>query len=163
MKKIDKSWTIEKGEVLQSLEVNPENGLNQEEVDLRLEEFGLNNLKEEKQINFFKVLIHEIFEPMILLLFTVGILYTIFGVFTEYGEWFDGIVIFVIITILVLVEISNEYRAKKSIASLQKMATPETTVLRERKYKEVAPRKIVPGDISKDWNGNGTWKNCGIS
>jgi Ca2+-transporting ATPase len=147
MKEIDKAWTKEKKEIIESLDVNPEEGLKQEKVDSRLSTYGLNNLKKEQEVSFFKVLVHEIFEPMILLLFAVGILYTIFGILTPYGEWFDGIVIFIIITILVFVEIYNEYRAKKTIASLQKMATPETTVLREGVYKEIDPKKVVPGDI----------------
>jgi len=146
MKKIENAWTVNKEDVLKSLEVDQDDGLTEEEVSSRLETFGDNNLKEEYDVSFFKVLLHEIFEPMILLLFAVGIVYTLFGIFFE-SDPFDGITIFIIIAILVFVEIYNEYRAKKTVASLQKMATPETTVLREGNYKEIDPRKVVPGDI----------------
>ncbi|TXT58757.1 MAG: hypothetical protein BAJALOKI2v1_310045, partial [Promethearchaeota archaeon] len=115
MKLIEKPWTRSKQEVLDTLSVNPEHGLSETKAKKRLEEIGENKLEEEEKVSFLKVLAHEIVEPMILLLFAVGILYTIVG-----ESPFDGITIFVIIFILVFVEIYNEYRAKKTIQSLKK-------------------------------------------
>jgi len=134
-------------EVSEELKVDSSQGLSQEDFINRIKEYGLNKLSEERKVSFLEVLLHEIFEPMILLLFGVGILYTIFGILFEQGDIFDGITIFVIIAILVFVEIYNEYRAKKTIESLKKMAVPEATVMREGQIKELKPENIVPGDI----------------
>ncbi len=78
---------------------------------------------------------------MILLLFFVGILYSIFG------NLFDAITIFVIITILVLVEVFNEYRAKKTIESLKDLSKPDSLVLRDGQYLQIKSEILVPGDI----------------
>ncbi|MBD3196600.1 MAG: HAD-IC family P-type ATPase [Candidatus Lokiarchaeota archaeon] len=140
-KLINKAWTKDKQEILDKLESNPDRGLFDEVAEDRLEKYGENKLQEDKKITFIGVLLHEIAEPMILLLLAVGVIYSIFG---ELG---DAITIFVIISILVFVEIYNEYRAKKKIESLKELAIPEVTILRENRIIDIAPEQLVPGDI----------------
>jgi Ca2+-transporting ATPase len=147
MSKINQAWTKSKKEILETLEVNPLKGLTEEEAKKRLEKYGPNKLEEERKVSFLKVLLHEIFEPMILLLFGVGIVYTLFGIFFETGDIYDAITIFVIIAILVFVEIYNEYNAKKKIASLKKLAEPEIDVLRDNTITTIKTEKLVPGDV----------------
>ncbi|HEY0088804.1 MAG TPA: HAD-IC family P-type ATPase, partial [Candidatus Lokiarchaeia archaeon] len=64
-----------------------------------------------------------------------------------FGNIGDAITIFAIITVLVFVEIFNEYRAKKTIASLKQLAELTTPVIREGTYQEIKPIDLVPGDI----------------
>ncbi len=78
---------------------------------------------------------------MILLLLVVGVFYTI------WGKLEDSLTIFVIIILLVLAEVWNEYRAKKAIASLSMMAAPSTRVQRDGQVKEINTEEVVPGDI----------------
>jgi Ca2+-transporting ATPase len=59
----------------------------------------------------------------------------------------DAITIFGVIFVLVLVEIWNEYRAKKSISALSALAVPKTRVVRDGRIVEVESEKIVPGDL----------------
>jgi Ca2+-transporting ATPase len=98
-------------------------------------------LVEEREIRFLAILREEITEPMILLLIAVGVLYSIWGTLA------DSLTIITIVTILVLVEVWNEYRAKRSIAALKKLASPTTTVLRNGQPVEVQTTQLVPGDI----------------
>lgn len=84
---------------------------------------------------------HEVVEPMILLLLVVGFFYSI------WGEFRDAITIFAIICALVFVEVYNEFRAKKAIASLEKITAPKTKVIRDGKISEIDSENIVPGDI----------------
>jgi Ca2+-transporting ATPase len=128
-------------EVIQSSGVNPETGLTDQEAAERLEKYGANRLVVEQEIRFSAILKEEITEPMILLLLVVGVLYSIFGTLT------DALTIIVIIIILVLAEVWNEYRAKRSIASLRKLAPPTTLVLRNGQPREVQTAFIVPSDI----------------
>jgi Ca2+-transporting ATPase len=146
MSETKKSYTKTIEEISQELEVDPSQGLSEEDYQNRLEKYGENKLQEKREVSFLKVLLHEIFEPMILLLFGVGIVYTIFGLVLE-GDPFDGITIFVIIAILVFVEIYNEYRAKKTIESLKELAVPDATVLRDGKIQDIKPENLVLGDI----------------
>jgi len=55
--------------------------------------------------------------------------------------------IFVVITLLVLAEVFNEFRAKKAISSLEKMAALKTKVLRDSQITLINSEEIVPGDI----------------
>jgi Ca2+-transporting ATPase len=128
-------------ELIQSSGVNPETGLTDHEAAQRLASYGRNWLVEETQIRFLAILKEEITEPMILLLIAVGVFYSLLGSIT------DALTIIVIIIILVLVEVLNEYRAKRSIASLRKLAPPTALVLRNGQPREVQTTFLVPGDV----------------
>jgi Ca2+-transporting ATPase len=128
-------------ELIQSSGVNPETGLTDQEAGQRLATYGRNRLVEETEIRFLAILKEEITEPMILLLIAVGVLYSVLGSLA------DSLTIIAIITILVLVEVWNEYRAKRSIAALKKLAPPTTLVLRNGQPREVQTALLVPGDV----------------
>jgi Ca2+-transporting ATPase len=128
-------------ELIQSSGVNPETGLTDQEAVQRLATYGRNRLVEETEIRFLAILKEEITEPMILLLIAVGVLYSVLGNLT------DALTIIAIITILVLVEVWNEYRAKRSIEALKKLAPPTTLVLRNGQPHEVQTALLVPGDV----------------
>jgi len=128
-------------ELIQSSGVNPETGLTDQEVAQRLATYGRNRLVEETEIRFLAILKEEITEPMILLLIAVGVLYSVLGSLA------DSLTIIAIITVLVLVEVWNEYRAKRSIAALKKLAPPTTLVLRNGQAREVQTAFLVPGDV----------------
>lgn len=128
-------------EIIRSLDVNPETGLADQEVAQRLGKYGVNRLVEEKEIRFLGIFKEEVTEPMILLLIAVGVLYSIWGNLT------DSLTIIAIISVLVIVEVWNEYRAKRSIVALKKLASPTTMVLRNGQPQEVQTALLVPGDI----------------
>ena len=108
---------------------------------MRLNQYGKNSLVEEREIRFLGILREEITEPMILLLIAVGVLYSILGSLT------DALTIIVIIVILVLAEVWNEYRAKRSISALRQLAPPTALVLRNGRPVEVQTAFLVPGDV----------------
>ncbi len=122
---------------------NPETGLTTAEAAGQFAKFGPNRLIEEREIRFLAILREEVTEPMILLLLAIGVLYGI----VNRGNLGDSFTIIAIVTILVLVEVWNEYRAKKSITSLRKLAAPTATVLRNSRLMELQTAFIVPGDI----------------
>lgn len=116
-------------------------GLTSEQAQRNLDKFGKNIIFKKTEIKFFKIARQEIVEPMILLLFIVGIIYSI------WGSTSDAVTIFAVILILVFAEVFNEYRAKKAIASLEKITSPKTRVLRDGKMIEIDSDQIVPDDI----------------
>jgi Ca2+-transporting ATPase len=128
-------------EIIQSLDANPETGLTDQEATQRLSKYGLNRLVEDGEIRFLSIFKEEVTEPMILLLIAVGVLYSVWGNLT------DSLTIIAIISILVIVEVWNEYRAKRSIAALKKLASPTSLVLRNGQTQEVQTALLVPGDI----------------
>ncbi|MCL4430333.1 MAG: cation-transporting P-type ATPase [Chloroflexi bacterium] len=127
--------------VVSALGVNPDKGLSEQDAAARLSRFGKNSLVEEREIRFLGILREEITEPMILLLIAVGVLYSILGSLT------DAATIIIIIILLVLAEVYNEYRAKRSISALRQLAPPIALVLRDGQPVEVQTAFLVPGDI----------------
>jgi len=138
---MSQSHSRELQDIIQSSGVNPETGLTDQEAAQRLTKYGPNRLVEEREIHFLAILKEEITEPMILLLIVVGVLYSILGNLT------DALTIIAIIVVLVLVEVWNEYRAKRSIGALRKLAPPTALVLRNGQPVEVQTAFLVPGDV----------------
>lgn len=133
--------SLELQDVIQSSGVDPAVGLSEEESAQRLKKFGLNRLVEERQVRFLDILREEIVEPMILLLIFVGVVYSVLGKVS------DALTIIAVIIVLVLVEVWNEFRAKRSIASLSSVAPPTCLVLRGGKPRGIPAVNVIPGDI----------------
>ncbi|AFC98988.1 cation-transporting P-type ATPase, HAD superfamily, subfamily IC [Methanocella conradii HZ254] len=118
-----------------------ERGLTEAEARGRLAIHGPNLIVKPREVSFLGIVAEEITEPMILLLLFVGAVYSL------WGKLEDALTIFVVIILLVLAEVWNEYRAKKAIASLAKIAAPVAGVLRDGAIKEVKAEEVVPGDV----------------
>ncbi len=116
-------------------------GLASNEAKERLSQAGPNTLTVEKKEPFWEEFLEELREPMVLLLLFTGVLYAI------WGELSDAITIFVIILTLNTVEVINEQRSKKAIASLRKLSEPSASVQRDGHPQEVPVEQIVPGDL----------------
>jgi Ca2+-transporting ATPase len=128
-------------DAISALGSSAEKGLTGQEVAARLNQYGENRLVQQQEIRFFGILREEITEPMILLLIAVGVLYSLIGSLT------DAATIIVIIVILVLAEVWNEYRAKRSVAALRQLAPLTAQVLRSGQHVDVQTTSLVPGDI----------------
>ncbi|HAF61192.1 MAG TPA: ATPase [Anaerolineaceae bacterium] len=127
--------------VSENIKSNPTQGLAQEDALERQAQVGPNTLSEEKKASFWKEFFEELREPMVLMLLVTGVLYII------WGELAEAITIFVIILTLNTVEVLNEMRSKKAIASLRKLAEPLAAVRRAGNYLEIPVDQVVPGDL----------------
>ena len=119
----------------------PATGLSNIEATNRLRQFGPNVLAKTGKVSFWKIVLTEVTEPMIMLLLFVGFVYSV------WGSLEDGVTIFVIITALVSVEVWNEFRAKKAIDALSKIAVPAVKVWRDGVAAEAPLETVVPGDL----------------
>jgi len=137
---MDKPWAASTKQVLEDVKSTSE-GLTQAEALKRLAASGPNRLVKPREISFWGVFWEEVREPMILLLLFVAVVYGL------WGELRDVITIVIIIIALVFTEILTEYRAKKAIVALRKLAPPSTPVLRDGEVKRVAAQDIASGDI----------------
>lgn len=116
-------------------------GLSTGEARERLGRSGPNRITRPYEITFLGIAKEEITEPMILLLLAVGVFYTILSSLN------DALTLYAIIIALVLVEIANEYRAKKAISSLAALAEPSTRVIRDGEITGIPTEEVVPGDL----------------
>lgn len=143
---MEKYYNISFGDVLQKFEVNPEDGLTEDEVIKRVEKYGLNKLTQKKQKSLLSIFLEQFKSSMVVILLIAAIISGVIGIME--GE---GLVeTFVILAILVLNAIIGtveERKAQTSLEALNNMSTPHSKVLRNGQIEEIESTAIVPGDI----------------
>ncbi len=156
-----KAESLSVSETVDKFETNLENGLSEEEVKKRREEYGLNELKEKEKDSWFKIFISQLKDPMIYVLFAailVTIIVSIYDTvknaqagnkfdFLKVGDWPDVIIILAVIIINACIGTVQEIKATTSLEALKKMSSPETTVIREGKRYKIKSKELVPGDL----------------
>lgn len=128
-------------ELLETYESDQENGLSQEEVESRLEEYGPNELDEQDQKPWYEILWQNLNNIIVYLLFGAMALSFVMG------DYIEAIAIFLAILISVLTGFFVELRAAKSVDALQEMIYTTTRVLRDGKESDIDSDQVVPGDI----------------
>ena len=122
--------------------------INTNEVTLRQSRQGKNELRAKKARTILDMIVEQLTDKMIIILFIASILSFILG------ETLEGIVILVIICINAIVSIIQEKKAADAIAALNKMNAPFATVLRDGDRKRVPVSELVTGDIVYLEDGN---------
>ncbi|MDY3202701.1 MAG: HAD-IC family P-type ATPase, partial [Methanocorpusculum sp.] len=134
-------WTLDVEELKKTYNTDFSAGLSSAEAKKRLGESGSNTITEFKKISFFRILLEELKEPLIVVTLLIGIVYSIWG---QIG---DTITILSLIVFVTVVEVYTEFKAKKSMEALKKLAAPTTWVIRNGKPDEIPAAEVVPGDL----------------
>jgi Ca2+-transporting ATPase len=127
--------------VATALGTDLEGGLSPAAAAERLRRFGRNVLAERRPEPWWEEVLESLREPLQLLLIAVGVLYAVLG---ELG---DAITIFLVIGAVAGIEVFNEARAKRAIASLRDLSAPAATVLRAGQAATIPTADVVPGDV----------------
>lgn len=128
-------------EVIKKHNSDPNRGLTSDEAKQRLEKFGPNVIESSNKKSLAKKIIEQIADPMVILL----VLASIVSAFT--GDTVEAVIIIAIVVINAIMSIIQEGRAEDSVAALQKMSSPEATIIRDGGRKKVKAEELVPGDI----------------
>jgi len=126
---------------LTNLDSDSVRGLSGEEANSRLRTYGPNVIKTGKRITPIRIFLRQFANLLI------GILLIATFISAILGEVLDAIVIIVIVFFAVLLGFLQEFRAEKALESLKKLLSPNCTVLRDGKRKEIPAEELVPGDI----------------
>ncbi|HEX7485675.1 MAG TPA: cation-transporting P-type ATPase, partial [Vicinamibacterales bacterium] len=116
-------------------------GLSQAEADLRLKQYGLNEIAREKHQSVLMRLLSNVKNPLVLLLTALGVLSFLTG------DRRATAVIFVMVLLGVVLRFFQEMRADQAAEKLQAMVSNTATLVRDGKVAEVPLRMLVPGDI----------------
>ena len=137
----ERNWyNLEPDDVIRSLS-SSSHGLNQEEVQKRLAQFGHNELRKKEKISPWKIFLQQ-FKSVLIVILLIAV--ALSGIV---GEVADAILIAVIVAFCSILGFIQEYRAERALEALKKMAAPTATVLRDGKEMEIAASELVPGDI----------------
>ena len=116
------------------------NGLSEEEVQARIEQYGYNELVEEKVNPVLKFLSY--FWGPIPWMIEVAIILS-----ALVGHWADFGIIFALLIVNGVVGFWEEYQAGNAIAALQANLALHARVFRSGKWVQVPARELVPGDV----------------
>jgi len=120
-----------------------EKGLEQKEVEDRLEKFGKNEVARERRISWFERLFDNIKNPLVILLAVLGVISYLTG------DIPGSMVIAVMIILGIVLRYFQEMRADNAAAELKAMVSTTCTVIREGQQSEITLQDLVPGDIVK--------------
>jgi Ca2+-transporting ATPase len=128
-------------ELVSELETHIEHGLTQAEAEARLHNLGPNELEERPRPGFFRMLLDQFNNFLVIILIIAAIVSLLLG------EYIDAIAIIVIVVLNAVVGVVQESKAEQSLAALKKMAAPNAQVIRDGHQTTIPSRELVPGDV----------------
>ena len=139
-------------EVLNNLGVNPDTGLNDEEVKTSREKNGTNSFGEGEKVSLIKRIWDAATEPMLILLIIAAIITVAVNVanFVRGGEYnfIECVGIFVAIALCIVITVVTEGRSAKAFEALNKINEDTLVkVIRNGEAQYVTQGEIVVGDI----------------
>jgi len=140
-------WVLNKNEALKNLN-SSEEGLNEKEVESRLEKYGLNDLPGRRKRKSLDVLASQFKSPLVLILIAVCII----ALFLRVIE--DAFIIIGIVIINAILGFFQEFKSEKTLEKLTKYIRFTAKVIREGQIVEVDTRRLAIGDIVTFENGD---------
>ena len=123
-------------------------GLTAQEAQARLEKFGPNELQEQPRPGFWKMLLDQFNQFLVLILIVSAVVSFLLG------EYLDSGAIMAIVILNAILGVVQESKAEEALAALQKMAAPNAEVLRDGHLLVIPAREVVPGDVVVVETGN---------
>ena len=136
----DRDWSLISPEQAEDLLDSPPGGLGAAEADVRLAEFGQNEIVQSEGRTRAQILIAQ---------FNAVLTYVLIGaalISLVLGDWIEAIAILAIVVLNAVMGYVQESKAEEAMAALQKMAVPEVTVHRAGQVMHMSSEQIVPGD-----------------
>ncbi len=135
-------------EVLQELHSSPSTGLNSQQVEERLEQFGENKLREKKKKSNFQRFLAQFKDVMILILLAAAaISFAIACIEGQPKEFFEPVLILLIVILNAIMGVMQESKAEKALEALKNLSAPHARVIRDGKEDVIDAAQLVPGDI----------------
>ena len=133
--------TLTATETVARLETDADNGLTEQQVQERLQQFGQNKLEERGGRKPWAILWEQLTSVMVLILIAAAVVSALLGKVTE------TVAIAGIVLLFTVLGFAQEYRAERAMAALRKLAIPFVRVIRGGAQQEVTADDLVPGDI----------------
>jgi calcium-translocating P-type ATPase len=116
-------------------------GLDTPEAQLRLVEFGPNEIEGERPTPSWAVLLRQLRSPLIYILIGAT------GVTLALGEFIDSSVIALVLVLNTAIGFIQERRAETAVLALARLSSPQARVLRDKTDVLIPSRDLVPGDV----------------
>lgn len=142
------TYSVELAHVLRELGSDPDDGLTQVQAAHRLVSTGLNVLRAQPPVPRWRKVLAQFQDPLIYLLLA--------AIVVSGGAWWvegaagwpvDAVVIAVIVVLNAVLGYSQEAKAERAVAALQRMTEVHATVRRDGRTVDVPVDEIVPGEL----------------
>ncbi len=141
-------YSEKKETVIENLKSDMKQGLSSEECKIREEKYGKNMLSEKKRKTNLERFFDQFKDVMILILIAAAIIsFVVACVEGEPKEFFEPILILVIVIVNAIMGASQESKAEKALEALKNLSAPHARVLRNGEEKIIEAENLVPGDI----------------
>lgn len=135
-------------DLLSTLGVDPQNGLDGSEAESRLERFGPNELAVEKPIPGWRKFAAQFTDVLVILLIIAAIVSAVIW-FIERGSAlpYEAFAIFAIVILNGVMGYIQQARAEQAIGALRNMSAADATVIRDGTREQIPAAELVPGDL----------------
>ena len=121
-------------------------GIKSNSIPERQRKYGRNKFDEQKGESLVKKVLHNLRDVSTIILLFAAVLSLVMGI--HHGEGFiEFIVILGIVVLNMVLAITQERSAEKSLDALKSLNSPTCLVLRDERQQEIDSADIVPGDI----------------
>ncbi|MBN1761518.1 MAG: HAD-IC family P-type ATPase [Methanomicrobia archaeon] len=142
----DKNWYQQPVDQVFDALLASARGLTVSEAKTRLERYGYNELVFKKRGPLVRFLMQ--FHSSLIYVLIIAAIVTAFLSITGEGEmWMDTAVILAVVLANAIIGFIQEGKAEAAAEALEKLMTPECTVLRDATQEIIPARELVPGDV----------------
>ncbi len=135
-------------EAVAKLRSDHSHGLSDAEARARLQQYGPNQLRQQKPISAWRRLLAQLQDTLVvLLLVAAAISAVVWYIEGDKTVPYESVVILSIVLLNALLGFVQEDRAEKALAALREMSAPEATVVRDGEARRIPARAVVPGDL----------------
>ena len=127
--------------ILNQLNVSPDQGLTAGEVGRRQHVHGRNILTKDTGKSAFQLFVGQFKDPMIYILIAAFLLMVFLS------EWLEAVVVFVIVLANAIIGFAQESKALKAMDALSRSMEIEASVLRDGAVARIPADQLVPGDV----------------
>lgn len=128
-------------EVVERLETDRKTGLRSEQIQKRLEQYGLNTLPTKPPPTLAMIFLHQFKSPLIYILLIAAM------ISISIGDAKDATFIFAILLLNATLGTFQEWKAEQGAAALQSLIKTEVHVLRNGEKQSASHEELVPGDV----------------
>ncbi|MCI8654874.1 MAG: calcium-translocating P-type ATPase, PMCA-type [Clostridia bacterium] len=159
----DNMWeTMKKQEVLVNLGTYEGQGLQEDEVKRRQEQYGKNKLEDKPKESIVIKFLKQFNDFMIIILILASVVSALISKMQGENGYIDSIIIIAIVILNAIMGVVQESKAEKSIEALQKMTPRKAKTIRDGITNEINAEELVPGDIIILEAGNYIPADCRI-
>lgn len=135
-------------DLLRHLNTDSGKGLTSGQVQELLQKYGENKLKEGRKRTNLQKFFDQFKDVMIIiLLVAAAISFTIAIVEGNTSEFFEPVLILLIVILNAFMGVLQENKAEKALEALKKLSSPHARVIRDGREQEIDAAGLVPGDI----------------